>query len=156
MSGVDFSLVAGEVQGGSAAWPRLNDEAGGDDLATMETKNEVLAGDVSTGEGERSSGKVQQRAVWTLMRSRRWPAATQCAHDRQRGHRYAGSHVAWHRLCGPRLFAMELDYVATVARINLSAGAREWSGSERSAVHVALVPRGLHGCPFGASDVRCT
>ena len=54
----------------------MNDEASGDDLATMETKNEVLAGDVSTGEGERSSGKVQQRAVWTLMRSRRWQAAT--------------------------------------------------------------------------------
>ena len=63
MSGVDFSLVAGEVQGGSAAWPRLNDEAGGDDLATMKTKNKVLAGDLFTGEGERSSGKVQQYAV---------------------------------------------------------------------------------------------
>ena len=69
MSGVDFSLVAGEVQGGSAAWPRLNDEAGGDDLATMETKNNVLAGNIFTEEGERSSGKVQQHAVRSLVRS---------------------------------------------------------------------------------------
>ena len=46
-----------------AARPRLNNEAGGDDLATMETKINVLAGDVSTEEGERSSGKVQQLAV---------------------------------------------------------------------------------------------
>jgi hypothetical protein len=41
----------------------LNNEAGGDDLATMETKNNVLAGNISTEEGERSSGKVQQHAV---------------------------------------------------------------------------------------------
>ena len=63
-------------QGGPAAQPHLKDEVSGDDLATMETKNEVLAGDFSTGEGKRSSGKVQQHAVWTLMWSRRWPVAT--------------------------------------------------------------------------------
>ena len=50
-------------QDGSAAWPRLNDEAGNYDLETMETKNNVLEGDLSTEEGERSSGKVQQHAV---------------------------------------------------------------------------------------------
>ena len=34
-------------------------------------------------------------------------------------------------------------------QMRTSAGAREWSGSERSAVHVALVPRGLHGAHLG-------
>ena len=52
-----------------AARPRLNNEAGGDDLAAMETKNNVLAGNISTEEGERSSGKVQQHAVRSLVRS---------------------------------------------------------------------------------------
>ena len=47
----------------------MNDEAGGDDLATMETKNNVLAGNIFTEEGERSSGKVQQHAVRSLVRS---------------------------------------------------------------------------------------
>ena len=41
----------------------MNDEAGSDDLATMETKNNVLEGDLSTEEGEQSSWKVQQHAV---------------------------------------------------------------------------------------------
>ena len=57
------ALVAGAERLEQAARPRLNNEAGGDDLATMETKINVLAGDVSTEEGERSSGKVQQLAV---------------------------------------------------------------------------------------------
>ena len=56
-----------------AVRPRLNNEAGGDDLAAMETKNNVLAGNISTEEGERSSRRVQQPAVWSLGLSRRWP-----------------------------------------------------------------------------------
>ena len=69
------------------------------------------------------------------------------AHDQQRGHRDAGTCGAWHRLCGMQQLAVGLAWVARVART--SAGAQEWSGSERSAVHVALVPCGLHGAHWG-------
>ena len=47
----------------SAARPRLNDEVDSNNLVTMETNNKVLTGDLSTGEGEWSSRKVQQHAV---------------------------------------------------------------------------------------------
>ena len=77
-------------------------------------------------------------------------AGGHCVHDRQRRHRYAGSHVAWHRLCGPRLFAMELECVATAARS--SAGAQEWSGSERSTVHaMGVAARFAYGAHLGLS-----
>ena len=67
------ALVAGAEGLDQAVRPRLNNEAGGDDLAAMETKNNVLAGNISTEEGERSSRRVQQPAVWSLGLSRRWP-----------------------------------------------------------------------------------
>jgi hypothetical protein len=48
---------------GLATGPRLNDKVDSNDLLTMETNNKVLTGDLSTGEGEWSSRKVQQHAV---------------------------------------------------------------------------------------------
>ena len=67
------ALVAGAEGLDQAVRPRLNNKASGDDLAAMETKNNVLAGNISTEEGERSSRRVQQPAVWSLGLSRRWP-----------------------------------------------------------------------------------
>ena len=115
-------------------------------MAAMETKNNVLAGNISTEEGERSSRRVQQPAVWSLGLSRRWPvplvlmigsAGIDMPAHAGHGIGCVGCNSSpWGRPGSHR-----------VARS--SAGAREWSGSERSVVHVALVPRGLHGAHLG-------
>ena len=55
------------------------------------------------------------------------------AHDRQRGHRHAGTYGAQHRLCGLQQLAMGSTWAARVAIS--SAGARE--------------------CRRGASDLQC-
>ena len=60
---------------GQVAWPRLNDEPGGDGLPTFLTMSRVFSGELEEGCSGRSSGKVEQPAVGRLVASRRWPAA---------------------------------------------------------------------------------
>ena len=57
------------------AWPRLNDEPGGNDFPTFLTEIRVFSGDHEAGCNGSSSEKVEQPAVCRLVVSRRWPAA---------------------------------------------------------------------------------